>query len=153
MDSSYSFLFKGVLTEEFFMEKGVRQGDPLSHFLFILAIKGLKVMMDEALQKGIFQDIELPNFGPNISLFRYVNDANFVGEWSKENARNLRRILTCFYIASSLKVNFKMCRVMGIGVSRLKVSFTACLMKCKEGDILFLYLGMRVGGMSYRVST
>lgn len=47
--ASISLLANGSPTEEFRMERGVRQSDPLSSFLFILAAEGLNAIMKEAM--------------------------------------------------------------------------------------------------------
>ncbi|GKG02295.1 cysteine-rich receptor-like protein kinase, partial [Tanacetum coccineum] len=55
--SSMSILVNGYPSEEFGLERGVRQGDPLSHFLFILAAEGLNAIVSEAAEKGIFRGV------------------------------------------------------------------------------------------------
>jgi len=49
-----SVLVNGSLTKEFPLERGLRQGDPLSPFLFLLAAEGLNVMMSEMVTANIF---------------------------------------------------------------------------------------------------
>ncbi|GKA54135.1 cysteine-rich receptor-like protein kinase [Tanacetum coccineum] len=55
--SSMSILVNGSPTNEFRIEKGVRQGDPLSHFLCIVAAEGLNAIVQEAITKGIFKGV------------------------------------------------------------------------------------------------
>lgn len=49
-----SMLFNGSSTKEFLITKGVQQGDPLSHFLFIIVMEGLNVAMYSACDNYIF---------------------------------------------------------------------------------------------------
>ena len=67
-----SVLVNGVPTKVFRMEKGVRQGDPLAPFLFILAAEGLNVAFREAINKNIFKGIRLDNLDEDIALFQFV---------------------------------------------------------------------------------
>ncbi|GJR02184.1 transposon TX1 uncharacterized [Tanacetum coccineum] len=55
--TSISILVNGSPTREFYMERGVRQGDPLSPFLFILATEGLNALVKEAVHQNIFKGI------------------------------------------------------------------------------------------------
>lgn len=62
-----SVLVNGAPTEEFSITRGVRQGDPLSPFLFILAMEGLHVAIQDASEKSLILGIKLPQGGPSVS--------------------------------------------------------------------------------------
>ena len=127
------------------VNKGVRQGDPLSPFLFITAMEGLSIAMNTACQKGLFKGLTIPNNGPTISHLLYADDALFIGEWTQNNIQNLARILRCFHVTSGLKVNFHKSRVFGIGTSLLETSNWARPLGCDPSSLPFTYLGVPVG--------
>lgn len=62
-----SVLVNGAPTEEFSITRGVRQGDPLSPFLFIIAMEGLHVAIQDASEKSLILGIKLPQGGPSVS--------------------------------------------------------------------------------------
>ncbi|KAJ9552562.1 hypothetical protein OSB04_016607 [Centaurea solstitialis] len=51
--ASVSILVNGAPTKEFKMTRGIRQGDPLAPFLFLIVAEGLNVLMLEAREKGL----------------------------------------------------------------------------------------------------
>ncbi|GJT13183.1 putative ribonuclease H protein [Tanacetum coccineum] len=126
--SSISVLVNGSPTIEFGLERGVRQGDPLSPFLFILAAEGLNLMIKEAVEKCIFKGIKVGSERVVVSHLQYADDTIFFGEWDKENAKNLMCILKCFERVSGLKVNLNKSRLYGVGVNSDEVSNMASWM-------------------------
>lgn len=140
-----SVLFNGSPTVEFSMEKGVRQGDPLSPFLFIITVEGLNIAMEEAFNKNIFRGIKLPNNDPTISHLQYADNVIFLGSWSIDNARNLIIILRCFEFSSGLKVN-----ILRNFCPNTKIESFARNCCCSMGQLLFTYLGLAVGASMSR---
>ncbi|GKB28200.1 putative RNA-directed DNA polymerase [Tanacetum coccineum] len=143
--ASISVLINGSPSNEFKMERGLRQGDPLSPFLFLLVVEGLQVIILEACNKGIFKGVSLAESGANISLLQYADDALFFGEWSRFNAKNLTHILKCFELGSGLKVKFLKSKLFGIGILSNEVEARASSLGFAHDVLLFLYLGLPVG--------
>lgn len=50
---SYSMMISGESFEKFYRSNGLRQGDPLSPYLFILGLEGLPCMLNKAESKGL----------------------------------------------------------------------------------------------------
>ncbi|GJR58116.1 reverse transcriptase domain, reverse transcriptase zinc-binding domain protein [Tanacetum coccineum] len=142
---SISILINGSPSKEFKMERGLRQGVPLSLFLFLLVAEALQIAIIEACKKDIYKGISLTDGGDNLSLLQYADDALFFGKWSRSNANTLIHILKCFEEASDLKVNLAKSRIFGVGVDIEKVETVASSLGCTHDSIPFLYLGLPVG--------
>jgi len=54
-----SVLVNGSPMDEFPLERGLRQGDPLSPFLFLLAVEGFNVLMQSVVEAGLFNGYRL----------------------------------------------------------------------------------------------
>ncbi|XP_071700012.1 secreted RxLR effector protein 78-like [Rutidosis leptorrhynchoides] len=57
--ASISVLVNGSSTNEFTLDRGVRQGDPLSPFLFIIAAEGLNALAKRAVSCNMFSGVEI----------------------------------------------------------------------------------------------
>lgn len=135
----------GSPTDEFEIRKGVRQGDPLSSFLFIIAMEGLNQEIRIALEKKLIIGITLQNQGPSLSHLFYVDDAIFTGKWDICSVKSLARILKCFHITSGLKVNFQKSRLFGIGISDTDLHRQAQVLGCLQRTFPFTYFIVPVG--------
>nr|GEZ40502.1 hypothetical protein [Tanacetum cinerariifolium] len=140
-----SVLVNGSPTKEFKIERGFRQGDPLSPFLFILAVEALNVALLEAINNNVFHGIKVGTDKIYISYLQFADDALIMGEWSHSNARNLLRILTCFHLASGLKVNFNKSKLYGIGTSNVELCSFASTIGCLASQFPCTSLGLPIG--------
>jgi len=89
--------------------------------------------------------IKFDNSDLEVSLLQYADDAILMGEWDRENAKNMVRVLKCFEICSGLKINLGNSSVIGVGVSKEEISRMATRLKCKSEPLPFKYLGLPVG--------
>jgi hypothetical protein len=60
--ATVSVLVNGSPTNEFSMRRGLRQGDPLSPFMFLIAAEGLNVMLKASVDSGLFKGYLLSIF-------------------------------------------------------------------------------------------
>ncbi|KAK1413781.1 hypothetical protein QVD17_35564 [Tagetes erecta] len=145
--------FEKAYDMSFALSRGLRQGDPLSPFLFILVMEALNVALNSAKEDGTIQGIRLPNNGPEISHVFYADDALLMGEWSIINALNVVRILRCFDLASGLKINFNKSCLYGIGLDTFDMELGALIFNCQIGLFPFIHLGIPIGANMSRVSS
>ncbi|GJT68087.1 putative RNA-directed DNA polymerase [Tanacetum coccineum] len=143
--ASVSVLINGSPSCEFTMERGLRQGDSLSPFLFLIVVEALQVLMLEACNLGIFKGIVVGDEQINVSLLQYADDALIFGEWSPRNVKNLISILKVFGDASGLKANVSKSNLYSVGSCMTEVDALASLIRCKPDALPFIYLGLPVG--------
>lgn len=89
-------LVNGSPSGEFALERGLRQGDPISPFLYLVAAEGLNLITKKAIKEGLLQAARIGKLYVEISYIQYVDALFFVVEGTKENesskmvATNLR---------------------------------------------------------------
>ncbi|GKD87974.1 putative RNA-directed DNA polymerase, eukaryota, reverse transcriptase zinc-binding domain protein [Tanacetum coccineum] len=134
-----SVLVNGSPTLKFKIERGLRQGDLLSLILFILSIEALNVVLTEAKNKNLFKGVKVGKDKVEVSHFQFANDALIIGEWSLMNIKNLSRILSCFHLASGLKVNFNKSKLFGLGVTNVDLHSFAMKIGCLSSTFPWVY--------------
>jgi hypothetical protein len=135
-----SVLLNGVPGKKFYCKRGVRQGDPLSPLLFVLAADLLQVVLNKAMSQGI---IRAPINGmacPDFHVIQYADDTLVV---LKANARELiclKALLQTFTASTSLKVNYSKSCMMPINMDSTRLQHFANSINCKPGTLPFAYL-------------
>ncbi|GKD31453.1 RNA-directed DNA polymerase, eukaryota, partial [Tanacetum coccineum] len=147
-----SILVNGNPTSEFKFHKGLKQGEPLSPFLFILIMESLHLSFNHILNAGLFKGIQIDNSLTLSHLF-YADDAVFIGKWDKSNLITIVNMLKCFLLASGLKINIHKSKLMGIGIPHEEVISAANFIGCAILTMPFNYLGVKVGAHSSRSSS
>ena len=114
--SSISVLVNGSPTTEFKPMKGLRQGDPLAPFLFLIAAEGLAGVVRQAEEKNLVESIEVGEKQVKVSMLQYADDTLFFCKASIQSVMTLKAILKCFELVYGLKVNYSKSKVGGVGV-------------------------------------
>nr|GEW65290.1 RNA-directed DNA polymerase, eukaryota [Tanacetum cinerariifolium] len=146
-----SILINGSPTSEFQFNCGLKQGDPLAPYLFILIMESLYFSFSRAVDAGIFTGIKIDS-SLTISHLFYAYDAVFISEWYNANLTSITHILHCFSLLSSLKINLKKSHLLGVGTSNDTITATALNLGCSVMKTPFKYLGM-VGGNSSTIKS
>nr|GEZ01302.1 RNA-directed DNA polymerase, eukaryota [Tanacetum cinerariifolium] len=140
-----SIIINGSPTSEFQLHRGLKQGDPLAPYLFILVMESLYLSITRATDVGLFKGIKIDS-SLMISHLFYADDAVFIGEWSEKNVENIMHILHCFSFVSGLKINLQKSHLLGVGISPKIVNVAAMSPGCPVMQAPFKYLGVMVGG-------
>nr|GEV79950.1 RNA-directed DNA polymerase, eukaryota [Tanacetum cinerariifolium] len=143
-----SILVNGSPSSEFQFHSGLKQGDPLSPYIFILVMESLHFSFSRVVNECISL-----NGKSSISHLFYADDTMFVGEWSEDNLKSIVSILKCFFLASGLKINIHKSQVLGVGVLYYLVEQAANSIGCSIMDKCFRYLGVKVGESTSRHKT
>ncbi|KAL9681272.1 hypothetical protein QQ045_013054 [Rhodiola kirilowii] len=130
-------LINGSPSKEFTMKRGLRQGDPLSPFLFLVAAEGLSRTLHKAVEEGVISGLEWSNNGDKLSHLQFADDTVLFCRVDALEVQNLRAILIAFEGCSGLKINFDKSLCFGIGLKEEE--------GCPVGGFPMKYLGMQVG--------
>jgi len=104
---SSSILLNGVPGNHFHCRRGVRQGDPLSPLLFVLAADLIQCIINKAYHQGLF---ELPITSYELDQFpivQYADDTLLVLRASQRELFKLKGLLESFAQSTGLRVNYK----------------------------------------------
>ena len=72
--TSMNILWHGELTDDFFPSRGVRQGDPLSTYIFVLCIERLSHGIYHSIQQDHWKPIRLSRLGTPLSHLFFADD-------------------------------------------------------------------------------
>ena len=77
---SYNVVVNGELTESFTPKCGIRQGDPLSLYIFVLCMEKLSHIIQQKLFDKAWSPIKISKGGPDISHLFFADDLILFGK-------------------------------------------------------------------------
>ena len=102
---TYSFLINGLPREKVVPSRGIRQGDPLSPYIFIMCSEVLSGLCNRAQEDGDLQGLRVARVCPRITHLLFADDTMFFLQASKENCKALNLILSRYEAASGQTIN------------------------------------------------
>jgi hypothetical protein len=137
-----SVLLNGTPGKVFHCTRGVRQGDPLSPLLFVLATDFLQTLLNSAKNNNnLTLPIPLHN-DSGFPILQYANDTLIFMHGDVNQLLHLKAILLSFAETSGLKVNFEKSFMVPINVNDERMQILASTFQCSIGFLPFTYLGL-----------
>ena len=101
---SFSVLFNGEKLDPFKPTRGIRQGDPISPYLFLIAAEGLSCLLKSSSQSSL-AGIKVAPTAPTINHLLFADDSLLLFKASVEGAVAVSNLLEKYCDASGQRIN------------------------------------------------
>ena len=139
MNTSYSLLINWECTEPFHSSNGVRQGHPLSPYLFIITMQVLTMLLHKAEARKDLDPLTCSSL--SVSHVIFADDLMIFVKADKKNARHLKLVLQEFTALSGLTINSSKSAIFFYGLVKQRNSIAAHL-DLTQGQLPVKYLGL-----------
>jgi hypothetical protein len=102
---SYAILVNGQPSDIIKPSRGIRQGDPLSPFLFLLCAEALSALLSRAVERGVLTGVPTSKKGPRLSHLFFADDSLIFCKANSVEWRRLTKLLDKYEAASGQKLN------------------------------------------------
>lgn len=116
-------------TKDFKVGRWLRQGDPLSHFLFVLVVEGLTGLISKATVRGEIDGFRVEEC-LKVEIIQFTDNTLFIGSRGWKNLWCIKAVLRGFDLITGLSVNFQKSRFIGINVSHHFLTTTSDFLAC-----------------------
>ncbi|KAK0607443.1 hypothetical protein LWI29_015165 [Acer saccharum] len=103
---SYSFILNGKIRGHISPSRGLRQGDPLSPYLFLICAEGLSSLITNSESRGDFYGFRCSMGGPKVTHLFFADDSLLFTKATLAECRNIKSLLEFYSQASGQIVNF-----------------------------------------------
>ena len=107
----YKVVLNGELSDSFQPKCGIRQGDPLSPYIFVLCMEKLSHLIHQKLIDGDWKPVKTSRGGPEILHLFFADDLILFGQASLHQAAIMREALDVFCDLSGQQISFPKSRI------------------------------------------
>ncbi|GAU46050.1 hypothetical protein TSUD_191210 [Trifolium subterraneum] len=145
-------LWNGSRSDFFYPKCGVRQGDPMSPYLFVLCMDKLSHLIVEATNNEKWKPMRAGKTGPLISHLMFADDLLLFGQAVEENMIVVMDVLNKFCLMSGQQVNYDKSSIyFSRNVTADMRAILSAQAGLKETPNLGKYLGVPALGRAPRV--
>eukprot|EP00253_Pinus_taeda_P010390 PITA_10390 len=139
--SRFSILVNGAPSEPFSPSRGIRQGDPLSPFLFFILMDGLSRSIAKRKAEGKIKDLQpIPSI-PATTHQQFVDDTILHSNPTVKEALAFKGILDLFSRASGMEINFSKSTIFFFNTHHAIQAHLSQLLGFRIGGLPSRYLG------------
>ena len=151
--ASMSILLNGSPQKPFKIEKGLRQGDPLSPYLFILVSEALVHILKKADDLNLIEAVHIGKAKVCLEHLQFADDTLIFTPKNSMCITNYFRILDIFAMMSDLILNYnKSCLISWSSTDHDWARDIARSVGCLHSSPPFTYLGFPLGDYMNRCS-
>ncbi|KAK2650147.1 hypothetical protein Ddye_017636 [Dipteronia dyeriana] len=103
---SYSFILNGKVRGFIKPTRGLRQGDPLYLYIFILCAEGFSSLISKSERYGDYNGLRCSRLGPKITHLFFANDSLLFTRASMKECINIKGLIKIYVEASGQIINF-----------------------------------------------
>ncbi|KMS98119.1 hypothetical protein BVRB_4g095640 [Beta vulgaris subsp. vulgaris] len=103
---TYAFKLNGRVEGHIIPSRGLRQGDPLSPYLFLLCAEAFSALLSKAADDGRIHGARVCRSGPRISHLFFADDSILFSRATLQECSVVAEILSTYERASGQKINF-----------------------------------------------
>eukprot|EP00253_Pinus_taeda_P013888 PITA_13888 len=137
----YSILVNGTPSTPFSPSRGIRQGDPLSPFLFVILMEGLSRLIAKKKEDGQIRGLQPIRSCPATTHQQFVDDTMLHGTPTVKEATTYKDILHLFSRASGMEINFSKSTIFFFNTHQAVQSHLSRLLGFRIGSLPSRYLG------------
>jgi hypothetical protein len=109
---SFAILINGNPFKTFHPQRGLRQGDPLSPYLFIICADVLYAMLSKAQSNNLIHGVKVAPSAPEITHLFFADDSILFCRETEEEARQIKQIISTYQQASGQLVNYNKSEIL-----------------------------------------
>ncbi|XP_057550629.1 uncharacterized protein LOC130828682 [Amaranthus tricolor] len=151
--ASMSILLNGSPLKPFKMERELRQGDPLSPYLFILVSEALVCILKKAEDMNLVEAVHIEKDKVGLKHLQFADDMLIFAPRNTLCITNYFRILDVFAIMSGLSLNYSKSTFISWNQGNQEwAKHIASQVGCRHATCPFTYLGFPIGDHMNRFS-